>query len=244
MRRVPVRRVPDRRVCHYRFCGHRCRGRPSAVTSIGTLADNDEFVRELHHRVKNNFQTIASLIHLQKRVLPPDRRGEVRFVEEQVQCMAAAYRIVTVTNGIVQLGLRDLVSDVIDELRKIAGMNRDRVNVELPASECCIRMDQAVNIGLYLALLVPPYLDAAAVPGGTLRIAVALEDPAYAVVSIATAQQAAIASNPLRRRLAAAFVRQLSAEVDPTTEPGALRVRIRLLPVEAADFAGLGPKIA
>lgn len=214
------------------------------MTAINTLADNDEFVRELHHRVRNNFQTIASLINLQKRTLPPDRREEVRFVDEQVQCMAAAYRIATVANGVVQLALRDLVSEVIDELRKIAGVNRDRVNVELPASECCIRMDQAVSMGLYLAVLLPPYLDAAAAPGGTLRVAVALEDPAYAVLSIATAREAAIASNPLRRRLAAAFMRQLSADVDPTTEPGVIRVRIRRLPLEAANFGGLGPNPA
>ena len=214
------------------------------MSSIATLADNDEFVRELHHRVKNNFQTIASLIHLQKRMLPPDRRGEARFVEEQVQCMAAAYRIATVTHGIVQLALRDLVSDVIDELRQIAGVNRDRVNVELPVNDCYIHMDQAVSMGLYLGVLVPPYLDAAGAPGGTLRVAVALEEPSYAVLSIAMVREAAIESNPLRRRLAAAFMRQLSAEVDPATEPGALRVRIRLLPLEAASFAGLGPKSA
>ena len=214
------------------------------MSSIATLADNDEFVRELHHRVKNNFQTIASLIHLQKRMLPPDRRGEARFVEEQVQCMAAAYRIAMVANGIVQLALRDLVSDVIDELRQIAGVNRDRVNVELPVNDCYIHMDQAVSMGLYLGVLVPPYLDAAGAPGGTLRVAVALEEPSYAVLSIAMVREAAIESNPLRRRLAAAFMRQLSAEVDPATEPGALRVRIRLLPLEAASFAGLGPKSA
>jgi two-component sensor histidine kinase len=48
---------------------------------IYTLTDSDRFVRELHHCVKNNFQIIASLVNLQKRALPPDRQGEVRFVE-------------------------------------------------------------------------------------------------------------------------------------------------------------------
>ena len=72
---------------------------PACRDSVSTLTDNDGFVRELHHRVKNNFQLIASLVSLQKRMLPPDRRSEVRFVEEHVQCMAAAYRIVTVTDG-------------------------------------------------------------------------------------------------------------------------------------------------
>jgi hypothetical protein len=180
------------------------------------------------------------MINLQKRMLPRDRRQDVRFVEEQVQCMAAAYRIATVSNGSVQLALGDLVSEVIDELRQIAGVDRDRVTVELPACTCCIRMDQAVTMALYLAVLTPLYLDATAALGGMLCVAVMLEDPAYAVLSIVAPQQAAIASNPLRRRLAAACMRQLAAEVDPSTEPGTIRVRIRLLPLEAADIADPG----
>jgi hypothetical protein len=214
------------------------------MTGINPLIDSDGFIRELHHRVKNNFQTIASMINLQKRMLPLDRREDVRFVEEQVQCMAAAYRIATVTDGNVQLALRDLVSEVVDELRQIAGGDRDRVNVELPTHDCTIRMDQAVTMALYLAVLMPLYLDATAALGGMLRVAVTLEDPAHAVLSIAAAREAAIASNPLRRRLAAACMRQLSAEVDPTTEPGTIRVRIRLLPLAAAKEADPGQRQA
>ena len=210
------------------------------MTANSLLTDSDGFIRELHHRVKNNFQTIASMINLQKRMLPPDRREDVRFVEEQVQCMAAAYRIASVSNGTVQLALRDLVSEVVDELRQIAGVDRDHVRVELPTQDCCIRMDQAVTMALYLAVLMPLYLDAAAALGGMLRVVVALEDPAHAVLSIATAREAAIASNPLRRRLAAACMRQLSAEVDPTTEPGTVRVRIRLLPLDAVTLSEPG----
>jgi hypothetical protein len=203
-----------------------------------SITDNDGFVRELHHRVKNNFQIIASLISLQKRMLPTDRRSEVRFVEEHVQCMAAAYRIVTVTDGTVQVALRDLMSEVVDVLRQIAGLGRDSVNVELPAAGCFIRIDQAVAMGLYLAVLAPPYLDAAAAPGGMLRIAMVVEDPERAVLSIVAAKAMTIRPNPLRRRLATAYLRQLCAELDPATAPGDTRVRIRLQPLPAAHLGG------
>jgi hypothetical protein len=206
-----------------------------------TLSDEDGFVRELHHRVKNNFQLVASLINLQKRMLPPDRRREVRFVEEHVQCMAVAYRIVTVKDGTVQVALRDLVAEVVDALRQIAGIGPPNVSVQLPASDCFVRIEQAVTLGLYLAVLVPPYLDAARAHGGALHVAVALEEPGRAVVSVAVTGEGTTPSDPLRRRLAAAYLRQLLAEVDPTTEPGATRVRIRLLPLQAMHFEDVGP---
>jgi hypothetical protein len=202
-----------------------------------TMADNDAFLRELHHRVKNNFQIIASLINLQKRMLPTDRRDEARFVEEHVQSMAAAYRIVSVTDGMVQVALDDLVSDVVDVLRHIAGLGRDVVRVELPAAHCFVRIDQAVAMGLYLAVVVPPYLDSAGIVGGVLRIVVAEEGPERVVLSVAAAGGTVIQPEPLRQRLATAYLRQLSAEADSSVEPGVTRVRIRLQPLQATHFA-------
>ncbi len=199
-----------------------------------TMADNDAFLRELHHRVKNNFQIIASLINLQKRMLPADRRGEARFVEEHVQSMAAAYRIVSVTDGMVQVALDDLVSDVVDALRHIAGLGREVVQVELPVGHCFVRIEQAVAMGLYLAVVVPPYLNSAGSLGGVLRIVVAMEDPERVVLSVVG--DTVIPPDPLRQRLAAAYLRQLTAEADPSTEPGVTRVRICLQALQAANF--------
>jgi len=85
------------------------------------MPDRDDFLRELHHRVKNNFQIIASLMNLQKRMLPPERRNDLRFVEEHVQSMAVAYRIVSASTEMVQVPIDELVREVGDNLRQIAG---------------------------------------------------------------------------------------------------------------------------
>jgi hypothetical protein len=194
-------------------------------------ADNDGFARELHHRVKNNFQIITSLISLRKRMLPSDHRAEARLIEEHVQCMAAADRIVVVTDGTVQVALRGLVLEAVGALRQIAGVHRDQVGIELPTSDYFIPFDQAVAIGLYLAILLPPYLDASATHDGMLRIAVIVEEPDRATLSIATARPATIGSDPLRQRLAAAYVRRLSAEVSAPDGRGNCLTRFRLLPM-------------
>jgi hypothetical protein len=55
--------------------------------------------------------------------------------------------------------------------------------------------------------------------------------------SRAAAGGTAIQPNPLRQRLATAYLRQLSAEADSTAEPGVTRVRIRLRPLQAPHFA-------
>ena len=51
---------------------------------LDDLPDQVTLVRELNHRVKNNFQIIASLMNLRKRMMPPERREDIRFIEEHV----------------------------------------------------------------------------------------------------------------------------------------------------------------
>jgi two-component sensor histidine kinase len=76
-------------------------GRADSLLAPGGLPDTETLLRELNHRVKNNFQIIVSLMNLRKRMLPPERREDIRFVEEHVQSMSVAYRHVYATGSIV-----------------------------------------------------------------------------------------------------------------------------------------------
>jgi two-component sensor histidine kinase len=196
---------------------------------------DDAFLRELHHRLRNNFQMITSLVRLQARALPDDRRGEFRFVEEHVQVMAAAYRIVRVSARAVEVMLADLVTDVVNSLRQIAEQPRDMIALELATGACVMRIDQAIAMGLYLATLVPPYLDRAAIDDGKLQIAVVALDAEWMRLSL---MQVGHTGQPqqdlLRQRLAKIYLSQLGAELEPVTEPGELHVRIHVPPRQVA----------
>ena len=90
------------------------------------MPDPITLVRELNHRVKNNFQIIVSLMNLRKRMMPPERREDIRFIEEHVQSMSVAYRLVYATGSMIEVSLTELVTEVLSGLRQIAGFPRRR----------------------------------------------------------------------------------------------------------------------
>lgn len=176
-----------------------------------TADERAGLVRELHHRVKNNLQIIVSLMNVQKRMLPVERRGEIRFLEEHVQAMAAAYRIVYASGELTKVSIDELIREVVAGLVEVAGGRNHQVETARCAAHMMIDLDQAITLGLYLAVVLPPILDAAAEIDG----AVALEThpkPGHVCLAIT----APVAINPLfdmlRERLLDGHLKQLSAE--------------------------------
>ncbi len=207
------------------------------------MPDRDDFLRELHHRVKNNFQIIASLMNLQKRMLPPERRGDLRFVEEHVQSMAVAYRIVSNSAEMVQVPIDELVREVCDNLRQIAGVKTGALQYDLSQAGGEIELNQGIVLGLYLAVLLPPHLDRAASEGGNVRIRTGVADGALTIAVTATNGKT-VAMDFLRRRLIDSYVRQLRGEIPAPVEIGEVRLRFALDPPRVgltAKGAGMVP---
>jgi hypothetical protein len=193
------------------------------------MPDRDDFLRELHHRVKNNFQIIASLMNLQKRMLPPDRRGDLRFVEEHVQSMAVAYRIVSTSTEMVQVPLDELIREVGDSLRQIAGARPDSLQFDLSQGGSEIELNQGIVLGLYLAVALPPHLDRVSAEGGVVHIRAAVTDDEL-TISVASDAGASVVMDFMRRRLLDSYVRQLRGDAPETAPDGELRMRFRLDP--------------
>ncbi len=191
------------------------------------MADADAFLRELHHRVKNNFQIIASLMSLQKRMLPPDRRDDLRFIEEHVQAMAVAYRVVYATHELIEVSIHELVREVLDALKQIAGPARGAVALDLVGADQAIGLNQAVALSLYLAVVVPPHLDFAARRGGSFDLRLELE-PRRVDLLLRGSWEEPLPFEPLRNRLARAYERQLNAEPLPSLRPEEIALRFPL----------------
>jgi hypothetical protein len=194
------------------------------------MADRDDFLRELHHRVKNNFQIIASLMNLQKRMLTPERRNDLRFVEEHVQSMAVAYRIVSTSSEMVQVPIEELIREVVDNLRQIAGAKPDDVLYELSQAGAEIELNQGIVLGLYLAALLPPYLDRAAAGGAAVRIRHTVVD---GMLTVEVAGGEPIEMDFMRRRLIDSYIRQLRAEA-PERPSSAVSLQFALDPPRVA----------
>ncbi|CAH1654107.1 Histidine kinase [Hyphomicrobiales bacterium] len=212
-----------------------------ATELSSAIDDKERLLRELHHRVKNNFQVIVSLLSLHKQSLPDRERDDVRFIEDHVNAMAVAYRVGYSYGEMGDAPVAELLYDIVDGLRRTADLAPAHVVVEVPPVTTRIDLDRAIGIGLYLAAMLPAYLDAvragtsessapmkvrvgAFVEGDMLRLAVSVR-PANTVVHL----------SHLRGRLTRAYVRQLSAQ---EVASGDSTERAILIPLDSVHGTG------
>ena len=120
--------------------------------------DRDRLLRELHHRVKNNFQMIASLLALQRQEAPETLSAILRAPEDRVRAMAAAYKVAYASGEIGHVEVAALVRDVAVQARQAGGGRRFEVSADFPKDAGEVDLDRAVS----LALLVAELLGAAA----------------------------------------------------------------------------------
>ena len=180
---------------------------------------------ELNHRVKNNFQIIVSLMNLKMRMLPPDKREDIRFLQEHVQSMAVAVRLVYATDEMGEVSVGELLGEVVSELRQIARLRAGQIYLTGADLSEALGLDDAIAFGLYLAVLLPPYMDQARVSGQQMTVSASVEG-GLLTLSIAGGSGQPIALDVLRTRLSDAYVRQLHGEAMPPTEQSDARFRL------------------
>ncbi|HTI03627.1 MAG TPA: histidine kinase dimerization/phosphoacceptor domain -containing protein [Acidisoma sp.] len=187
--------------------------------------DRDGLVRELHHRVKNNLQIIVSLMNVQKRMLPLDRRGEIRFLEEHVQSMAAAYRVVYASGEMIKVSIDDLIREVVSGLVEVAGGRTHEVETAGCEARLMINLDQAITFGLTLAVALPPILDATHQAGGSASISTRQEADRVRLAIVGPVPIAPL-FDPLRERLLEGHLKQLNAERISDVPQGELHISL------------------
>lgn len=188
------------------------------------MTGSRSLVHELNHRVKNNFQIIVSLMNLKMRMMPPEQRGDIRFLQEHVQCMAIAYRLVYDTGDMVEVQVSELLGEVVAGLRLLARLNVNQVRFDGVGAGQYIGLDQAISFGLYLSVVLPPYLDQARHDGGSVTIAVVILDGEL-TLTISGNWSEAVAQDFLRSRLGAAYANRLQAQTLPASNPSELKVK-------------------
>jgi hypothetical protein len=191
------------------------------------MPHTDNLLRELNHRVKNNLQIIVSLISLKKRLLPPDRRDDIRFIEEHVQAMAVAYRLVYANGAMNEVSVGQLLSEVISEMRQISRLKAFQLRVDGNSGLGTMGLDQAVALGLYLAIVLPPYLDRARETNGNVTVS-AVRDIDWMTLSVTGTSAAPLEPDFLRDRLSEAYADQLRAEALASSDGSELRIRFQV----------------
>ena len=149
------------------------RGRAEAERALARtehlLGEREVLLREVHHRVKNNLQVVASLVNLQgDAVADEEARAALRQMRARVDAMALVHRRL--------YGGDDLRTvDAADYLGDLAGLLEGtyaRADVDLAADldPVALDADTAVPLGLAAAELVANAFEHGVPTGGHVRL--------------------------------------------------------------------------
>ena len=117
------------------------------------LLSKDATIREIHHRVKNNLQTVAALLRLQaRRVESPDARTALEESVRRVASIAMVHETLAVSLD-ERVDFDGIVDRLLDSLSDVAGTGT-RVRLERTGSFGILAADVATPLVMVLTELV------------------------------------------------------------------------------------------
>jgi two-component sensor histidine kinase len=112
------------------------------------IAQQDLLMQEIHHRVKNNLQIIASLLNLQaSRIRQPEARAEFQAARDRIRALATLHRHLYSEGELHTINMRSFLNELCGQLLQAVG-DPDRISLTIEAPELQISSDQAVPLAL------------------------------------------------------------------------------------------------
>ena len=122
---------------------------------FASLKEKEILLKEIHHRVKNNLQIIASLISLQSRYVTDENVLNVlKESQNRVKAMALVHERLYRSENLSEVALSDYLRFLIDNLFRFYGANPQKVRMTLDAGTVKVDINKAIPIGLIINELV------------------------------------------------------------------------------------------
>ena len=193
-----------------------------------SLREKEALLQEIHHRVKNNLQIIASLLSLQSAYIH-DPLTLIQFQESQdrIRSMALIHEMLYQSETLATVDLADYVQSLARILLNTYSAKAN-VTLEVRVVPTSVSIDTAVPVGLMLNELVTNALKYAFPDGRAGQLLVALGAEPDGLITLRV-QDDGIGLKPdfqieqadtLGLRLVRMFARQLRAKVALRSEPG------------------------
>ena len=145
------------------------------------LAEKTLLLKEVHHRVKNNLQLIASILNLQlRRLRDPRTRRVLQNVQDRVISLAAIHRSLYQSPQLSALRADHLLDELLRHLFSVGSEDATGVALHTDLAEVALEADQLVPLSLLLTEAVTNALKYAGQPADGappwVRVVLLLED--------------------------------------------------------------------
>jgi two-component sensor histidine kinase len=115
-----------------------------------SLAQKDDLMREIHHRVKNNLQVISSLLSLQQRGLKDSvAREAVMDTRQRITALAQVYRALYQGPDLKRVDLRPFLEELTAQLMSADAPKGRSIRTEVHADPLVIDPDRLAPLALF-----------------------------------------------------------------------------------------------
>jgi len=199
------------------------------------LSHQVRLTREVHHRVKNNLQVVASLINLHARGTDGDVAAAYASIQRRVDALAVVHR-----NHYAELeenrgvALRSIVAELTANLRATAPAHAQHLGITLDIMPAFISQDVAVPVAFLVTEIVELVMNCD--PTGTVAISLVQgQAPDRAILTIEAKRlgEDVCELHPARarfERIVTGLARQLRSHLDYDGEAGRYQVEIAITP--------------
>ncbi|MDP2796642.1 MAG: PAS domain S-box protein, partial [Methanoregula sp.] len=116
-----------------------------------SLHEKEMLLKEIHHRVKNNLQIVASLLNLQSRhITDPAMLAMFKESQNRVRAMALVHERLYRSEDISSINLLDYVRFMGTNLFKFYGITPATVRLDIGISDIRMDINRAIPLGLLI----------------------------------------------------------------------------------------------
>lgn len=156
----------------------------SEAALIQSLREKELLLKEIHHRVKNNLQTISSILYIQSRSTEnPEEISLLVEARSRVISMGLIHQKLYQSADIAHIPFTDFIRSLIDFLEETYGVDPEKIStvVDVSPPDLTMDLDSGIPCGLIINELVTNALKYA-FPGrniGKIRITLNLMEDRY-----------------------------------------------------------------
>jgi PAS domain S-box-containing protein len=210
------------------------------VTDRHRLAEQRErMIREMSHRVANNFQMMASFLHTQSRQADPSARFHLNRAESRIQVLAQLHSLLAYAESDREVDLCAYLNELCDQLRDLID-RPDDVELRCACQALLLDPDKVVPIGFITSELVTNAIIYAFPPpaAGTITVSLApdgdrwlltIQDNGRGMTGKSEVHDGLRSTGGLGTKLVASFVDQIGGSMTTTSIQG-VRVDVRFSP--------------
>jgi len=201
------------------------------------IAHRDQMIKEIHHRVRNNLQIIASLLNLQTRtVTEPAARETLLSLRTRINALALIHRNLYENHDLQLIDLDNFLPMLCNQLQDLSAAGRRHVAIRTVVPSMSVPADAAVTLSMLLtevvSSVVKQYPPGEAQPAAiTVELSPVSGNRQRLVVTAEGIPEPFGFTDGLSRQLIEGYVRQLGGSIEPQA------IGDRAITIEVAKLA-------